>query len=709
MVTRLVVLCGMCLALVVAALMASAFYAQRLSHAEVARTLEPVLQARAEERVRAGLLPATRRIERVFAEAHQSLVGLARVAVEVRGKGELMPFGIEESRRLLIRMLQGVAEGSPQFLGACMAWEPDAFDGEDARFVKREAAGGNEKGRLAFYWAWDEEHKLVYSTVEEREFVDSSIAEDGLPYNYWYSHPVATKKPYIAEPYEYEIGGEKRMMTTLALPILRQAEVLGIVSHDIAVDFLLALVEQADQALFAGSGRVLLASSGGMLLADSAGRDHLLQPLDKALPAFVDHFKAGQASRDGMFWLDVEAGKLMGVVPISLLEGQAPWVVLVELPLANVREEAGQLGGRLEQLGLQAAFSQLLVGLVVAVLASALLFVIVKRQVGPVRRVADVLENIAQGEGDLTRRLPELGRDEVGALARACNAFIAKLQELMREVATVTQEVSAGAQSTSEISSVASNALVEQRGEIDLVAEAVNQLAMAVQEVSSSAQMASDSARTASDSAVQGMALVSHSADQIGALAGSIEEAVQVIRRLEADSVRIGGILDVIRGIAEQTNLLALNAAIEAARAGDHGRGFSVVADEVRTLASRTQQSTQEINAIIDTLRSGTVSAVNVMERSHAQVASTVSGAQDAAASLRNIVDAVELIRDMNTQIAAAVEEQSSVAGEVSRNIANIGGVSALLSDAASRASQAGQQQAIQSGLLRQLVERFKV
>jgi aerotaxis receptor len=252
-----------------------------------------------------------------------------------------------------------------------------------------------------------------------------------------------------------------------------------------------------------------------------------------------------------------------------------------------------------------------------------------------------------------------------------------------------------------------SDGIRQQQSETDQVATAITEMAASVQEVARNAQNTADAADKADAEARAGRQVVADTGTAIGRLAAEVEKASGVIQQLETRSSEITSVLDVIRGIAEQTNLLALNAAIEAARAGEQGRGFAVVADEVRTLASRTQQSTQEIQSMIEKLQDGARSAVKVMTLSREQADSSVEQARHAAASLENITRSVSVITDMSAQIATAVEEQSAVGEEINRNVVSIRHISDANADTGAQSEQAAQNVAQLALSLQQLATQF--
>jgi methyl-accepting chemotaxis protein len=325
------------------------------------------------------------------------------------------------------------------------------------------------------------------------------------------------------------------------------------------------------------------------------------------------------------------------------------------------------------------------------------------------RSVIDSLEDIASGDGDLTQRLDEHGKDEVAAMGRAFNHFVSKIQTLIRQIADTGNRLTHAAGNMTENSTQTKSSMNQQESKVEQVATAMNEMTATVQEVARHAAEASNAAQAADSEAVAGSQIVKQVVHAINDLASEVRESASTIASLEQSTEQIGTVLDVIRGVAEQTNLLALNAAIEAARAGEHGRGFAVVADEVRTLASRTQQSTQEIQKMIEKLQTGAKSAVLAMDQSQDKTARVVDEANRAGAALTTITEAVSRIADMNTQIATAAEEQSAVSEDINQNVVSI---SSLAQQAAASAEHtAAQSQDLErvADTLQHAISAFKV
>jgi methyl-accepting chemotaxis protein len=333
---------------------------------------------------------------------------------------------------------------------------------------------------------------------------------------------------------------------------------------------------------------------------------------------------------------------------------------------------------------------------------------VIKGIVKPLHNVISSLKYVAQN-GDLTHRIEVKSDDEVGDMTRALNKFFDALQELVHEIISSATQLAAAAEETSTVIHSTTQEIASQKSETVAVASAINEMSSAVKEVAESAQRASSAANESDVHSKSGRAVVQQTVSAIQTLAYEIEASSSVIQSVKSGSENIGTVLDVIKNIAEQTNLLALNAAIEAARAGEQGRGFAVVADEVRTLAQKTQISTQEIEALIETLQAGSDDAVNTMMKNKSSVEALVEHIEQTAHSLDAITGSVSGISEMNLLIASAAEEQNYVVQEINNNIHNIQGIAEQTDTSAGHISGASQEVAQLSAHLKGMVEQFKV
>ncbi|MUF05287.1 HAMP domain-containing protein [Pseudomonas sp. CCM 7893] len=486
---------------------------------------------------------------------------------------------------------------------------------------------------------------------------------------------------------------------------------------------------QVTQAL--GEGRAMGAYSLGQGFLNSASStrfDELLQQLEKLQAEYglklqdaLGSSKAAHAALDTL----TDASKASLKQGSELFEEHVVMAETLDAPWQGFYDEVSGLMAKTYQLDeatltfleqqLQQRLSQNRTHMVVLVTALATVFLLIFYLYGgfyastrtTLRRLGAMMDKVAAG--DMTVSIKAHSRDELGDLGQVFNGTVAKIHDLIERVGRTVSEVERQAGQVESVSARSHQAVSDQRGQIEQVATAMNQMSATAQEVARSAAAAVSSAHSVNDETVSGRGLVQSQQGSIALLASEIDQSVRVINQLALDSQSISRVLEVIKSIAEQTNLLALNAAIEAARAGEQGRGFAVVADEVRTLARRTQHSTEEIEQMIAKLHSGVGAAVKAMGSSHQMANGTVGQSEKVQQALENILGAVGMIVDQNQQIAAAVEQQTAVAHDIDQNIVAINRAGEHAAQGAHQTEEASRQLSQQVVELKQLIGAFRV
>nr|WP_298147904.1 methyl-accepting chemotaxis protein [uncultured Pseudomonas sp.] len=355
------------------------------------------------------------------------------------------------------------------------------------------------------------------------------------------------------------------------------------------------------------------------------------------------------------------------------------------------------------------ALRALAIGTVIIVLMGLLISLIARSITRPLQESVNAMASIASGDGDLTLCLDTRGKDELTSLAKHFNAFTEKLRQVIQHSLESASTLDQAARSLDALSAETQQSSQQQAQQMEMVATAINQVTYGVQDVAKNAEHASAEVHTAEQQAAQGQSNIDASLRQISQLSGTIEQAVDVIQTLAQESTQIGSVLEVIRSIAEQTNLLALNAAIEAARAGEQGRGFAVVADEVRLLAQRTQQSTAEIQGMIERLQGHSEAAVKVINESSSASQLTIEQASQAGDSLTQIAQSLRNLTSLNASIASATLQQTHVVEDINQNVTQAAGLAHNHAAAAEQSTAASQRLGQLADQLNRLLGQFRV
>lgn len=347
--------------------------------------------------------------------------------------------------------------------------------------------------------------------------------------------------------------------------------------------------------------------------------------------------------------------------------------------------------------------------IVMYLIIAAISTYVITRLLRPLQTLSDALSELSQGEGDLTQRIEIERMDEIGELATHVNQFLAQMQSMLKNIVENSQQLSEQAQQANELSAMAAGRVEHQQNDVNQIATAIHEMSATAAEVASHAELTASASQNSASACVEGQSVIQKNREAIVSLAEQVSDAANVISELEANTQSINQILSTIQGIAEQTNLLALNAAIEAARAGEQGRGFAVVADEVRVLSQRTHGSTEEIRTMIETLQSNTKLAVNSMQASTSLADTSVDYAQQAHDSLTSITNSITEINDMAMQIASAAEEQRAVSEDISRNTQGIKDDADVIAEQSLKSSEGARRMFNTANTMRENISRFKV
>ncbi|MCK0106135.1 methyl-accepting chemotaxis protein [Marinobacter sp. S0848L] len=593
------------------------------------------------------------------------------------------------SRWALQDTLRAVLAEQSQVSAIYAHFEPDAYDGLDEFFKDGAAEHSSDEGTLDISYFRDPQGDIEFSRTEDpaEKYLDARN-EFGERESEWYLCAMDALRPCLLEPYDYEIeDGYSELMTSLIVPVLSEGQFAGVVGIDINLTTLQAMVKQVSKGLYDGESRVTLLSERGLIAASSHYQQHLGRPLREALPELAATFTKLHQS-DGHF----DDGHTLAVAhPVKVTLPGSEWSLLIELPrqvaLASVNDITDLLSAEVAST----AARQAVVAAIVVLMAIVLLVLLVRSVTRPLNEIRDRMQNLASAEGDLTRELDIDTHAELIDLAGGFNQFLARLREMISDLKEVNVKVRAQATDMGAVSRDIDDQTGQQHGDIDSVVTAMNEMSAAAGEVAGFAGEAADNARAARDGIQFTQDTLGSAVKEVDALANDMGQASSAIGQVEQRSEEINRIIEVIRGIAEQTNLLALNAAIEAARAGEQGRGFAVVADEVRSLASKTRESTDEISDMIAALKGDVTGAVSVIQYGVDRASGAVDGTREAAHSLATVVERIGGIVEHVTQVATAAEEQSSVSEEINRNLTQIGDAATDLRELAQRVRQSGE------------------
>ncbi|ALI10637.1 chemotaxis protein [Pseudomonas fluorescens] len=673
---RITLLSGLCLLAVVGALTGTSLYQNQQGATLLKQQSSQLLGRSALEGLQAQGLAHGQRVERFFSETAIYGEGFAQQVLQLRAQawnGRLTP---GQLRQDLIAATRQALQNREKVLGFYVVLFPDALVGEDAGFIGQRDLAGNEKGRFALYWSQSQPGHLVQEVLSEAQISANTAPPGSEPANAWYVCPQTLGRTCVTEPYAIEVEGQKTLMSSISIPLLDQGNVIGVVGMDISLDTLQQLAASLANDLYPGHSEINILSPSGQVAGHSGTVDG----------TSVDVRQAVQTAPDN-----------------------SPWQLQIRVPEALVQAPALHMQAQLDDKYRQANWLNLSLGLLAAGLGLLLIWLTAYGVTRPLLRVAHMLDAIVEGDGDLTQRLPNDRHDELGHLARGFNRFLDKLQPIIRDIQQASLDTRNTADTSAQVAREVSAGMHTQYREVELAATALHEMSTSAQEVARHSHQAADAATVAENASRSGRELFANAVTSIDSLDRRLETTLVQVQALAGNSQHIGQVLDVICAIAQQTNLLALNAAIEAARAGEQGRGFAVVADEVRHLASNTQNSVEQIRTVIEALQQLSQEVVLSTQLSREQARDSVAQVEKTHVALQHITDAVEVIEHMNQQIASAALEQSTVVEDISHRVSDIRAISETLTSRMQEASQASHSLHAMANHQQQLVGHFRI
>ncbi|MEZ8186493.1 methyl-accepting chemotaxis protein [Shewanella sp. 5S214] len=590
------------------------------------------------------------------------------------------------SRERVELSVAAILQKNSQLSSMYAQFEPNGYDGLDSEYTQGAPHSVVSSGTMEIYYTRNDDGTVEQNQVDDAaEKYITTLNEFGMREAEWYLCAKDTKKPCLMEPYLYEITpGNTALMTSLTVPVIVDNQFKGLVGADINLPIFQTMIMELSKSLYGGEAKVTLVSQKGFVVAASHYKK-LARPLSESVgPELAKKLLALNNSSGFVN----EPNTIAVAYPINIPIANATWSLIIEAPKSNAFMAVDDMNTAMNEMATSLGSLLLTIGIIVTAIAVLIISLVIKSIISPLNMIQARVENLASAEGDLTQSIEVESHAELIALGSGINAFIAKLRYLISELKVLADRSQQESIKSADIAKHTRESVNRQYGEIESVVTAVNQMSATALEVAKASEQTAMETESMTVNVKDGQSRLTQAMVFVEGMSTDSEQAQKAVGMVSQSSSNISRILEVISSIAEQTNLLALNAAIEAARAGEQGRGFAVVADEVRTLASRTQKSTNEISTLIESLQKEVKNASSIIDKGAQGAQKAVEQTQLALQSLNAIVEQINEVSGQVTHIATAAEEQSAVTEEVNRNITGISDSASELSQLADSAQQ---------------------
>lgn len=590
------------------------------------------------------------------------------------------------SRERVELSVAAILQKNSQLSSMYAQFEPNGYDGLDSEYTQGAPHSVVSSGTMEIYYTRNDDGTVEQNQVDDAaEKYITTLNEFGMREAEWYLCAKDTKKPCLMEPYLYEITpGNTALMTSLTVPVMVDNQFKGLVGADINLPIFQTMIMELSKSLYGGEAKVTLVSQKGFVVAASHYKK-LARPLSESVGPELAKKLLALNNTSGFV---NEPNTIAVAYPINIPIANATWSLIIEAPKSNAFMAVDDMNTAMNEMATSLGSLLLTIGIIVTAIAVLIISLVIKSIISPLNMIQARVENLASAEGDLTQSIEVESHAELIALGSGINAFIAKLRYLISELKVLADRSQQESIKSADIAKHTRESVNRQYGEIESVVTAVNQMSATALEVAKASEQTAMETESMTVNVKDGQTRLTQAMVFVEGMSTDSEQAQKAVGMVSQSSSNISRILEVISSIAEQTNLLALNAAIEAARAGEQGRGFAVVADEVRTLASRTQKSTNEISTLIESLQKEVKNASSIIDKGAQGAQKAVEQTQLALQSLNAIVEQINEVSGQVTHIATAAEEQSAVTEEVNRNITGISDSASELSQLADSAQQ---------------------